>query len=64
MPCSATSPRREKAVVIFAPSAAKRMSHISAWTRPIPAQGPLMAAMIGLGIVSGKVCGQIGRAHV
>ena len=34
----------------FAPSAAKRMSHISACTSPIPAQAPLIAAMIGLGI--------------
>jgi hypothetical protein len=56
MPCSATNPRREKAVVSLAPSAAKRMSHISACTSPIPALAPLMAATIGLGIDRGKVC--------
>ena len=53
MPCSATSPRRAKAVVSLAPDAAKRMSHISACTRPMPAHGPLIAAMIGLGIERG-----------
>ena len=56
MPCSATSPRRANAVVSLASSATKRRSHISACTRPMPAHGPLIAAMIGLGTVSGKVC--------
>ena len=52
MPCSAMSPRRTKAVVNLAPAAAKRMSVMSACTIPMPAQAPLMAAMIGFGTLS------------
>jgi len=55
-PCSAISPRLENAVVSLASAAANRTSHMRAWTRPTPAHAPLMAAMTGLGIVSGKVC--------
>ena len=49
-PCSATSPRRENAVVNLASSAAKRMSAIMACTNPRPAHAPLMVAITGLGI--------------
>src|SRR6476646_6511755 len=47
MPCSAISPRRTKAVVNTALLEAKRMSQNSAKHRPMPAHGPLIAAMIG-----------------
>ena len=57
MPCSATSPRRANAVVSFAFSATKRTSHISACTSPMPAHGPLIAAITGLGTLSVNVCG-------
>ncbi len=49
MPCSATRPRWAKAVVNFAESLAIRMSQKSVKTSPMPAHGPLMAAMIGFG---------------
>ena len=62
LPCSATSPRRANAVVNLTPAAAKRRSHISACTSPIPAHAPLIAATIGLRIVSGNVCGRGGAA--
>ena len=48
MPYSAMRPRRAKAVVNFARAAAKRTSQCRAWTRPTPAQPPLMAATSGL----------------
>ncbi len=48
MPYSAISPRRANEVVNFAPAAANRTSHISAWVSPMPAQAPLIAAMTGL----------------
>ena len=48
MPYSPASPRRENDVANFAPRAANRTSHISAWTRPSPAQAPLTAAISGL----------------
>jgi hypothetical protein len=57
------SPRRANAVVSFAPSAAKRMSHMSAITRPSPAAGPLIAAITGFGIVSGNVWGRSSAAE-
>src|SRR3989442_9875083 len=57
LPCSATSPRRTNAVVNFAPAAAKRRSHMRAAHRPMPAQAPLIAAMIGFGIVVGNQMG-------
>ena len=56
MPCSAISPRRANAVVNLAPAAAKRWSQYSAYTRPSPAQAPLMAAMIGLGTAGKYEC--------
>ncbi len=48
-PYSAGSPRRPCEVVSFAPAAAKRRSQKQARTRPTPAAGPLIMAMIGLG---------------
>ncbi|MHC2466722.1 hypothetical protein ACVIHD_005734 [Bradyrhizobium embrapense] len=47
MPCSAIRPRRAKAVVNTALSAAKRRSQYSAWTRPMPAVAPLSIAITG-----------------
>ena len=43
----------------FASAAANRTSHITACTRPIPAQGPLIAAITGLGIESGNATGRV-----
>ena len=51
-PHSAIRPRRENAVVKVARSDANRMSQNSEIGTAIPAQGPLIAAMIGLGIES------------
>ncbi|MOA11727.1 hypothetical protein D3C78_1316820 [compost metagenome] len=50
MPYSAVSPRRAKAVVMVASSAANRMSQNSAWIRPIPTVAPLSMAITGLGM--------------
>jgi hypothetical protein len=47
-PCIGGSDLRANAVDRRASSAATRMSHISAWARPTPAQGPSIAAIIGL----------------
>ena len=47
-PYSPASPRRAKAVVNRAFSAANRTSQASASTSPMPAQAPFTAAMIGL----------------
>ena len=51
-------PRRANAVVILMPAAAKRTSQTSAWIRPMPAQAPFSAAMIGLAMVVGYVAGR------
>jgi hypothetical protein len=50
MPCSAISPRREKAVVNTVLSAAKRRSQYSACTRPMPAVAPFSMPITGFGI--------------
>ena len=60
-PYSATRPRRANAVVNLAPAAAKRRSQNIACTNPMPATGPLMAAMTGLRMVSGSVVGRRSR---
>ena len=49
VPCSATRPRRENAVVKLALVAANRRSHIIASTNPPPAATPLTAAITGFG---------------
>jgi hypothetical protein len=49
-PCSAIRPRWAKAVVNTAESAAKRRSAYSGITKPKPAAGPLMAAMMNFGM--------------
>ena len=53
-PYSAGSPSFGAAVVSLAPAAANRRSQKHASTRPTPAAGPLMAAMIGLGMPKWK----------
>ena len=50
MPYSPMRPRFENATVNLAVSAAKRMSHINACTRPSPAAAPFTAAMTGFGM--------------
>ena len=58
MPYSLASPRRAKAVVITASSAAKRMSANSACTSPRPAVAPLSIAMMGRSI-AGKYAARL-----
>ena len=54
---SATSPRRAYAVVMRARDDAKRTSATRAWTNPMPAHAPLIAATSGLRSPSAYVCG-------
>ena len=54
-PNSATTARCGKAAENIAVGLAKRMSQAAAISTPTPTHGPLIAAMTGLGLASGKV---------
>ena len=56
-PCSAMIPRCTNEVVSLAFEEAKRRSQFIAATNPMPAQAPLIAAMIGFGMDRGNVNG-------
>ena len=52
VPYSAPRPRRVNDVDMRAPRAANRRSQYNAWISPMPAHAPLIAAIIGFGMLS------------